>query len=199
MHEAGDAGGDRVVFDAGEPAGSRSAAGSRAKNRPVPMPGSSTRPPVKPRRWAARQSATDDRLRRVVRILRRALQGGVFLRRDGGFERRADLLPAGAEFGPRRAAESSSAPVRWRRSRRSAAAAPARPASARGPLLQLLRQPDRGDVVARPGGPAAGERAITVEMEVAAARGRGNRTCRRRRRVVVVSSASEDAGRRARG
>ena len=33
---------------------SRSASGSSAKNRPVPMPGSSTRPPSKPRCCAAR-------------------------------------------------------------------------------------------------------------------------------------------------
>ena len=57
MHVAGDAGGDRIVFDAGQPAGGAQASGSSAKNRPVPMPGSSTRPPAKPRCWAARQSA----------------------------------------------------------------------------------------------------------------------------------------------
>ena len=62
------------------------------------MPGSSTRPAGKAQPFGGAPESADDRLRRVVGILRGALQGGVFLRRDGGFERRADLLPAGAEI-----------------------------------------------------------------------------------------------------
>ena len=162
---------------------SRSASGSSAKNRPVPMPGSSTRPPLKPSRSAARQSAGDDRLGRVVSVLRRTLQRCVFFRCDGGFERRADLLPAGAEFilaGRRKAvlrqlrrAEADEAQqlrllVRGRGAAR---------------LFKLLRQDDRGDVVARPGCPATGKTAAAFEPEVAATR---DRISRGRRAVVRI-------------
>ena len=95
----------------------RRASGSRAKNRPVPMPGSSTRPPAKPRCWAARQSARMTGSGRVVGVLRRALQGRVFRRRRPRRRgrRRSPPIPGGIPSRP--AAESSSGPVRSRRSR----------------------------------------------------------------------------------
>jgi len=39
-------------------------------------------------------------------VLRGALQGGIFFRRNGFFERFADLLPVGTEFSFARAAET---------------------------------------------------------------------------------------------
>ena len=53
--------------------------------------------PGKAQPFGGSPESTDDRLRRVVGVLRGALQGGVFRRRDGGFERRADLLPVRPE------------------------------------------------------------------------------------------------------
>jgi hypothetical protein len=112
----------------------------------------------------------------------RALRG-VFLRRDGGLERGADLLPAGAEFIFAGAAE---AVLRQIRSTETDEAQQLR-LLVRGwcatRLLQRLRQGDRGDVVTRPGGPAAGKRAVAGEMEVAAASDSINR---RQARVAVL-------------
>jgi hypothetical protein len=50
-------------------------------------------------------------------------------------------------------------------------------------LFERLRQGDRGDIVARPCGPAAGKLAVAGKMEVAAAR---DRSGRRQRRVAVL-------------
>jgi hypothetical protein len=97
------------------------------------------------------------------------LQGGVFLRRDGGFERRAGLLPAGAEVV---LAGAAKAVLRQFRSAETDEAQQLRLlVGGRGAarLLQRLRQGDRGDVVTRPGGPAAGKRAVAGEMKIAAA------------------------------
>jgi hypothetical protein len=96
-------------------------------------------------------------------VLRGALQGSVFLRRDGCLERRAGLLPAGPEFCLAGAAEAALRQLgraetgeaqqprllvrRWRAAR----------------LLKRLRQDDRGDVVARPRGPAAGKLPVAGE------------------------------------
>ena len=140
--------------------------------------------PAKAQPFGGAPESADDRLRRVVGILRGALQGGVFLRRDGGFERRADLLPVRTEFILAGAAE---AVLRQFRSAEADEAQQLRllvrgRCAAR--LLQHLRQADRGDVVARPRGPAAGKLAVAGEMEVAAAR---DRIGRRRRRVAVLS------------
>ena len=56
MEELRDPSRDRVHFDAGQRRlGLASASGMRAKKRPVPHPGSSTRPPEKPMRRRARQ------------------------------------------------------------------------------------------------------------------------------------------------
>ena len=49
-------------------------------------------------------------------------------------------------------------------------------------LFKRLREADRGDVVARPRGPATGKIAIAVEMEIAAARDRIGPTSGDRRR-----------------
>ena len=121
-------------------------------------------------------------------ILGGTLEGGVFLRRDGGFERRADLLPAGPEVvlagaaeavlrQVRRAEADEAQQLRLLLRRRRAAR-----------LLQRLRQADRGDVVARPGRPAQGKVAVAGEMEVAAARGRsgGSRRQAAACRLVVI-------------
>ena len=119
-------------------------------------------------------------------ILSGALQGGVFLRRDGGFERRADLLPAGPEF---RLAGTAEAVLRQIRGAEADEAQQlrlllgGRRAAGR---LQFLRQTDRGDVVACPRRPAWCQLAIAGEVEIAAARDWSRRFGRRWRRVVVV-------------
>ena len=97
------------------------------------------------------------------------MQGGVFLRRDGGFERRAGLLPAGAEF---ILAGAAKAVLRQFRSTETDETQQLRLlVGGRGAarVLKYLRQGDRGDVVTRPGGPAAGKRAVAGEIKVAAA------------------------------
>ena len=61
---------------------SSSASGMRAKKRPVPHPGSSTRPPEKPMRLKARQIAADHEFRREMRILSDAGEARELGRRD---------------------------------------------------------------------------------------------------------------------
>ena len=172
-----------IVLDSGELAGRAQGDGQQGEEQAGSHAGFQHAAPAKAQPFGGSPESTDDRLRRVVGILRGALQGGIFLRRDGGFERRADVLPlrpervlAGAaetvlgEFRSTKAGEAQQLRLLvrgWRAAR----------------LLQHLRQADRGDVVARPRGPATGKLAVTGEMEVAAAR---NRIGRRRRRVVVV-------------
>ena len=117
MHQARDAGGDRIVFDAGELAGAAQRLRQQREEQAGAHAGFQHAAPGKAQPFGGSPESTDDRLRRVVRVLRRALQRGVFRRRDGGFERRADLVPLGPEFRFAGAAESSSAPVPSRRNR----------------------------------------------------------------------------------
>jgi hypothetical protein len=91
-----------------------------------------------------------------MRILCGALQGGVFLGRNGGFERRAGLLPAGAEIVLAGTAEAVLRQLRGAETDETqqlrllvGGRCAARP-------FEVLRQGDRGNVVARPGGPAVG-------------------------------------------
>ena len=98
MHQPGDAGGDRVVFDAGELAGIAQRGGQQREEQAGAHAGFQHPPAGEAEPFGGAPEAADDRLRRVVGILRSALQGGVFFRRDGGFERRAGFLPAGAKF-----------------------------------------------------------------------------------------------------
>ena len=98
MHQARDAGGDRIVFDAGELAGRAQRFGQQREEQAGAHAGFQHAPAGEAEPFGGAPEAGDDRLRRVMRVLRGALQRGVFFRRDGGFERRADLLPARAEF-----------------------------------------------------------------------------------------------------
>ena len=166
MHEAGDPRRHRVILDAGQAAGARSAAGSSAKNSPVPMPGSSTRPPSEAEPLGRSPESTDDRLGGVVRILGRALQGGVFGWRDRLGQVPPELFPAWAEAGLARQgkavlrqlgrAKSHEAQQRCLLLARRRAAG----------RFELLAEPDRGEVVAGAGGPAARKPAIEVQMEI---------------------------------
>src|SRR5258708_5130883 len=101
-------------------------------------------------------------------VLRGALQSGVFRWRDGGFERRADRMPVRAEFVLARTAETVL--CQFRRAETDEAQQVflfiRRRCAAR--LLKRFRQSDRGDVVTRTRGPAAGKRAVASEMKVVA-------------------------------
>jgi hypothetical protein len=71
--------GERVELDAGVAAAAITLLGREHRNRPLPMPGSRMRPPLKPKRVERRPHAAHDRLARVVRVLRRAHRGGEFV------------------------------------------------------------------------------------------------------------------------
>ena len=172
MHKARDAGGDRIVFDAGELAGRAQRGREQGEEQAGAHAGFQHAAPgeAQPRRGAPEPA--NDRLGRVVGVLGGALEGGVFLRRDGGFERRADLLPAGPEAVLAGTAEAVLRQLRGAEADEAQQLRLLAQSRRAARLLKRLRQTDRGDVVARPGGPALGKFAITGKMEVAAARGR---------------------------
>jgi hypothetical protein len=118
-----------------------------------------------------------------VGILRGALQSGVFLGCDGGFERGADVLPVGAEVLLAGAAETVLCQFRCAEANEAQQVRLLGRGWGVTRLLQRLRERDSGDVVARPGGPATGKFPVSGEMVIAAARGRIGR---RRHRIVVI-------------
>ena len=183
MHEARDAGGDRIVFDAGELAGRVQRFRQQREEQAGAHAGFQHAAAGEAEPFGGAPERPDDRLRRVVRILGRALQCRVFRRGDGGFECGTDLLPAGAEF---RLAGTAEAVLRQLGGTEADEAQQLRLlVGGRGAarLFQRLRQGDRGNVVARPRRPAPGEAAVTGEMEIAAAcDGLG----RRRRGHVII-------------
>jgi hypothetical protein len=129
-----------------------SGSGARAKKRPVPEPGSRTRPPLKP-------------VRRVVRVLRRPLETREVLAGDELLELEAEILPrwrktfAGAAkklVGKIRCAEASE-------SHQPLLLVGAR-AVPRG--LYGDHEPDRGEIVFGSTFPAFGETAVAGEAIV---------------------------------
>ena len=181
MDEAGDPRRHRAIFDAGK-------AGRLAqlrRHRREKQPGSHARLEHNSASEAEPLCGTpqraDDRLRRVVRILRRALEYGVFGRADTIREIAADLVPAGAETGgarQRKAVLCELGGAEPGKAQHQSLFIDCRRSSG---LLDLLREPDGGDVVPRPRRPAVGKTAIGVELEVFAAS-----RCRRRIGSCVV-------------
>src|ERR1019366_8469425 len=91
MHETCDAGGDRVILDTSEAAGAAQCFRQQGEEQAGAHAGLQDTPPGKAQSPRGSPESTDDNLRRVMGVLRRALEGGVFLRRDSGFECRAGL------------------------------------------------------------------------------------------------------------
>ena len=195
VDQCGDAGGDRVVLDAGQPRGvaqrfrhqREEQAGAHAG---LQHPAGGEAEPL-----GGAPDGADHRLRRVVGVLSGALQGNIFGGGGGLDQVLADLLPARPEpalAGKRKhvlrqlgGAEADEAQQAFLFPRAG------RPAL----VLQRLGQRDRGDVVARAGGPAAGELAVAGQREVdalllARERGWGNR---------LLVSVGLGGGRRDRG
>src|SRR5271166_5828620 len=115
----------------------------------------------RPCAYGGSPEAADDRLRRVVGILRGALQRGVFLR-DGGFECGTDLLPLRPERVLTRTAEAVLCQFRSAEADEAQQLRLLLPGRCAARLLQDLRQTDRGDVVARSCRPAASKLAIAA-------------------------------------
>jgi hypothetical protein len=99
MHAAGDAGGHRIVFDAGQVAGAAQRRRQQGEEQASAHAGFEHTPAVKAEMLGRAPEGADDRLGGVVGILGRPLQGRVFGRRDRFRELLADVFPAGPEPG----------------------------------------------------------------------------------------------------
>jgi hypothetical protein len=76
MHEARDTGSDRVVFDAGEAASSAQYLGQQSEEQAGAHARFQHPPAVKTQPFGGAPECADDRLRRVMGVLRGPLQGG---------------------------------------------------------------------------------------------------------------------------
>ncbi len=136
MHKAGDAGGDRIVFDAGEVAGRTQRGREQGEEQAGAHAGFQHAAPAEAQPHRGPPESRDECFRCEVSILGGTLEGGVFFWRDGGFERRTDFLPAGPEIVLAGAAEAVLRQLRGAEADEAQQSAPARPASARGPTAQ---------------------------------------------------------------
>ena len=168
MHEARETRGHRAVLDAGQSGGLAQFLWQQGEEQPRAHPGLEHAAGSKAEMPCGAPQGADDRLRRVVRILGRALQRCIFGRTDRLGQFAADRLPAGPKIG---------APRQWeaalRQLRGAEANEPEEPCLLFGcrratALFELFGEPDRCEVVARPRGPAAGEAAVGFEVEVSA-------------------------------
>ena len=143
--------------------------------------------------------AADDRLGGVVGILGCALKRRVFRRGRDVRQVLADLLPAGAEALGARQREAVLRQVRGPEADEAKKGGLLLRGGGLARLVQFLREPDGGDVVARPGRPPARKRAVRVQIIIGpacgsgAARGNGNgvRVLMVRRRGSVVPGRLE--------
>ncbi len=166
MDQRGDACGDRIVFDAGE----ARAVAQRLRHQGEEQPGAHARfedpPCTEAEMLGGAPDGPDHRLGRVMGVLCRALQGGVFRDRGGVGEVVADLLPAGPQT---RLARQRKGVLRQVGRAEADEAHQLFLLGGRGRapgILQFPRQADRGDIVAGAGRPAAGKLPIAGQCKV---------------------------------
>ena len=138
----------------------------RAKKRPVPHPGSSTRPPEKPMRRNARQIAATHEFRGEMRVLGDAGEAREFARRDELLQVLPEGVPAlreGVLGGSAKDVVRKVARAEGREERETLLLFRSRVPRL---LLDLEHQSDGGDVVRRARLPVGGEAAGGREAEV---------------------------------
>ena len=182
VDEAGNPGGHRIVFDAGELRCAAQGVGQQGEEQAGAHARLEHAAAGEAEAFSGVPQRPDNALGRVVGVLRRTLQGRIFGGRHRVGEITTDLRPSRRGIPSLRAAESSSGRVRWRRSPRSAAVAPALQASAHDPQL---RSPSTG------GSPRYCRVRGRPIREQARGRHRGHSCCRSRpaRVRAAVSSA----------
>ena len=142
------------------------ASGMRAKKRPVPHPGSRTRPPEKPMRRNARQIAATHEFRGEMRVLGDAREAREFARRGELLEVLPEGVPALREGVLGGSAEEIVRKVARAEGREERETLLLFRSSVPRLLLDLAHQSDRGDVVRRARLPVGREAAGARETEV---------------------------------
>jgi hypothetical protein len=183
VDETGNARGDRIVFDAGQPRGLPQTVGHQGEEQAGAHAGFENAPAVEAEMPRGTPDGADQRLRREMRILGRSLQRRDFRGCRGGGQALPDLLPALTEVIGTRQREAVLGKLG-----RAEADEPEQFAllirrRCATTVLDLLGERDSADVVARPGWPATREGTLAGEGVVGAAHGRDGRRvwCLRRR------------------
>ena len=166
VNKGGDTCGDGIIFDARQ----AGAVAQRLWHQGEEQPGAHARLEHTARTEAemlgSAPDRSDHRLRRVVGVLGRSLEGGIFRGGRGVCQVLADLLPAGPEI---RLARQWKGILRHVRGAEADEAQEPLLLGGRGRtsgILQLLRQPNCRDVVAGAGGPATGKLPVAGKREV---------------------------------